>query len=259
MATTQKLQHLGSGARRQRRDRRVPQARSARDGQEPGDVRRRGRRRADDDAAGPRPARRAAAASASSCRSRCGCGPRCCSPTSPRRWPKGAARRRPTRCARPRPRPSRIGSCNGADGDGAGRVAAQGRRRHGARRRVHPGRRRDHRRRRVGRRIGDHRRVRAGHSRGRRRSLGGHRRHARAVGLDQGPGHRRPGPDVPRSHDRAGRRRRAAEDAERDRAQHPAGRPDDRLPDGGRHAAAVRDLLRARRSRCSCWCRCWSA
>ena len=31
-----------------------------------------------------------------------------------------------------------------------------------------------------------------------------------------------PGRDVPRSHDRAGRRRRAAEDAERDRAQHPA-------------------------------------
>ncbi len=31
---------------------------------------------------------------------RSGCGSRCSSPTSPRRWPRGAARRRPTRCAR---------------------------------------------------------------------------------------------------------------------------------------------------------------
>ena len=34
---------------------------------------------------------------------------------------------------------------------------------------------------------------------------------------------------VPRPHDQAGRRRRTAEDAERDRAQHPAGRPDHHL------------------------------
>ena len=53
---------------------------------------------------------RRAAASASSCRSRSGCGPRCCSPTSPRRWPRGAARRRPTRCARRAPRRSPTGS-----------------------------------------------------------------------------------------------------------------------------------------------------
>ena len=52
-----------------------------------------------------------------------------------------------------------------------------------------------------------------------------------------------PGQSVPRSHDRAGRRRRAAEDAERDRAEHPAGGPDDHLPAGGRHAAALRHLL----------------
>ena len=114
---------------------------------------------------------------------------------------------------------------------------------HGQGRRVHPGRRRDHRRRRVGRRVGDHRRVGAGHSRVGRRPVGGHRRHARAVGLDQGAGHVRSRPHVPRSDDRARRRRRAAEDAERDRAQHPAGRPDDHLPARGRHAAAVRDLL----------------
>ena len=38
--------------------------------------------------------------SASTCRSRCGCGSRCCSPTSPKPWRKAAARRRPTPCAR---------------------------------------------------------------------------------------------------------------------------------------------------------------
>ena len=111
------------------------------------------------------------------------------------------------------------------------------------RRRVHSRRRRDHRRRRVGGRVGDHRRVGAGHPRIGRRSVGGHRRHARPLRLDQGAHHLRPGPDLSRSDDRARRRRRAAEDAERDRAQHPARRADDRLPDRGRDAAAVRDLL----------------
>ena len=52
---------------------------------------------------------------------------------------------------------------------------------------VHSGRRRDHRGRRLGRRVGDHRRIGAGHPRVRRRSLRGDRRHARALGLDQGP------------------------------------------------------------------------
>ena len=33
--------------------------------------------------------------------SRSGCGSRCSSPTSPRRWPRAGARPRPTRCARP--------------------------------------------------------------------------------------------------------------------------------------------------------------
>ena len=86
-------------------------------------------------------------------------------------------------------------------------------------RRVHPRRRRDHRRRGVGGRIGDHRRIGAGHPRIRRRSIRGDRRHARDLGLDQGPRHLRSRPHVPRSDDRAGRRRRAAEDAERDRAR----------------------------------------
>ena len=40
--------------------------------------------------------------SASPSRSCCGCGSRCCSPISPKPWPKAAARRRPTRCARTR-------------------------------------------------------------------------------------------------------------------------------------------------------------
>src|SRR5215467_1464136 len=37
-----------------------------------------------------------------------GCGLQCCSPISPRRWLKGAARPRPTACAKhaPKPRPS---------------------------------------------------------------------------------------------------------------------------------------------------------
>ena len=39
--------------------------------------------------------------SVSICRSRCGCGSRCCSPTSPKPWRKAAARLRPTPCARP--------------------------------------------------------------------------------------------------------------------------------------------------------------
>ena len=48
----------------------------------------------------------------------------------------------------------------------------------------------------------------------------------------------------------------AAEDAERDRAQHPARGPHDHLPARGRHAAAVRDLLEGARSRSPCWSRC---
>ena len=38
--------------------------------------------------------------------------------------------------------------------------------------------------------VGDHRRIRAGHPRKRRRPLGGHRRHACHVRLDQGADHR---------------------------------------------------------------------
>ena len=97
-----------SSARGDRR--RDPQAASADDGAQPGDVRRRDRRCPRDRArccsdavAGIGRSRH------SNCRLRAGCGSPCCSPTSPRRWRKAAARRRPTRCAarRRRPRPSR--------------------------------------------------------------------------------------------------------------------------------------------------------
>ena len=80
------------------------------------------------------------------------------------------------------------------------------------------------------RRVGHHRRVRAGHPRVRRRPLGGHRRHQGAVGPDRRADHRQAGRDLHRPDDRAGRGRRPAEDAERDRAEHPARRPDDHLP-----------------------------
>ena len=91
----------------------------------------------------------------------------------------------------------------------------QGRRcRPGRGRRNDPVGRRDHRRHGLGQRGGDHGRVRAGHSRVGRRPLGGHRRHASALGLDSRAHHRGAGLDLPRSHDQAGRGRRAAEDAE---------------------------------------------
>ncbi len=55
-----------------------------------------------------------------------------------------------------------------------------------------------------------------------------------------------PGRVLPRPHDRARRGRRAAEDAQRDRAAHPARRADARLPVRLRDARAARALLRGR-------------
>ncbi len=132
------------------------------------------------------------------------------------------------------------------------------RRRPGRSRRPHSRRRRGHRRRRLGQRIGDHRRIRAGHPRGRRRPLGRHRRHDRALRLDQGADHRRAGLDLHRPHDRAGRRRRAAEDAERTGAVDPAVRPDAHLPDRLRHAVGARRLFGDRPVGRPCWSRCSS-
>ena len=59
-----------------------------------------------------------------------------------------------------------------------------------------------------------------------RRPVGRHRRHACGLGLAQGAHHGGARLDFPRPHDRLGRGRRAPEDAERDRAQHPARRHD---------------------------------
>ena len=126
-------------------------------------------------------------------------------------------------------------------------------------RRHHPGRRRGRRGRRVGGRVGDHRRVGAGHPRVGRRPLGRHRRHQGAVRLPRHPDHRQPGRDLHRPDDRAGRGRRAAEDAERDRAHDPALRAHDDLPARRRHAPAVRDLQRRRGRRSRSSSRCSSA
>ena len=122
-----------------------------------------------------------------------------------------------------------------ARGDRGGRSAARGRRR----RRGGPGhsrRRRDHRRRRLGRRVGDHRRVRPRDPGSRRRPLGRHRRDPAALGPARDRGDAGARPVVPRPHDRPRRGRGAAQDPERDRAQHPARRADDHLSRSRRDA-----------------------
>ena len=80
----------------------VREARSARAVPQPGDVRRRTSAACCTTVLGVQRCAGAGrgAGRRSSSRSRPGCGSRCCSRTSPRRWPRGAARRRPTRCAR---------------------------------------------------------------------------------------------------------------------------------------------------------------
>ena len=178
-------------------------------------------------------------------RSRSGSGSRSSSPISPRRSRKAAARPRPTPCARPGRRPWRRGSrrrrsrrCLRRSSDAATSWSS--------RPASHPGRRRDHRGCRLRRRVGDHGRVRPGDPRGRRRPLGRHRRHAAALGPARHRGHPGAGPVVPRPHDRARRGRRAAQDPERDRAQHPARRADHHLPRRGRDPATVRRLRRHR-------------
>ena len=113
----------------------------------------------------------------------------------------------------------------------------------------HPRRRRRGRRHRVGGRVGDHRRVRPGHPGVRRRPVSGDRRHQGAVRPDRGADHLQAGRDLHRPDDRPGRGRGAAEDAERDRAEHPARLADHHLHAGGDHAAADGVLLQAPRSR----------
>ena len=121
---------------------------------------------------------------------------------------------------------------------------AQGRHRAGRAGRPRPRRRRGDRRRRVDQRSRHHGRKRAGDSSGGQRFQHGHRRYGRAFGLDRRADQRQSGRSVSRSHDRHGRRREAAEDPERNRADDPAGRDDARLPVGDRDAASVFDLQR---------------
>ena len=90
--------------RQARRAGRVPEARPPAGRQQPGHVRGRGRRRRDHDPARPGPVPGRARLPLQPCRSRSGSGSPFSSPTSPRRWPRAGARRRPTRCAGPRPR-----------------------------------------------------------------------------------------------------------------------------------------------------------
>ena len=113
-------------------------------------------------------------------------------------------------------------------------------------RRHHPRRRRGDRRHRLGQRGGHHRRIRAGDPRIRRRPLGGDRRHHGDLRPHRRAHHVVARLLVPRPHDQAGRRRRAAEDAERDRAQHPAGRPDHHLRVRDRDHPELRRLCRRR-------------
>ena len=108
-----------AGDRRQLRE-----ARPAHADAEPGDVRRRGRQRPHDVPVLPRPRPSSTATrTCSPASSRCSCGSPCCSRTSPRRWPRAAARRRPTRCARRGRRRSR--TCGSADGIDRGRARAR--------------------------------------------------------------------------------------------------------------------------------------
>ena len=113
--------------------------------------------------------------------------------------------------------------------------------------RADPRRRRRDRGHRLGGRVGHHRRVGARHPRVGRRPLGRHRRHPAALRPARRAGHAGAGQVVPRPHDLAGRGRRPAQDAQRDRAQHPARRPDPDLPGRRGHAAAVRAVREERR------------
>ena len=130
------------------------------------------------------------------------------------------------------------------------------RRRSGRGRRSDPIRRRSDRRHGLGQRGRHHRRIGAGHSRVGRRPLGGDRRNASAVGLDSRAHHRGARLDLSRPHDQAGRRRRTAKDAERDRARYPSRRADDHLRVRDRDHSELRRLRRTVPSPSWCWWRC---
>ena len=77
-----------------------------------------------------------------------------------------------------------------------------------------------------------------------------------SVGLDPRAHHRGAGLDLHRPHDQAGRGRRAAEDAERDRAQYPARRPHHHLRVRDRRPSRATRPMPAARSPWWCWWRC---
>ena len=106
-------------------------------------------------------------------------------------------------------------------------------------RRCDPRRRRGDRRRGLGGRVGHHRRIGAGDPRVGRRFLRRHRRHPGAVRLGGDARDGQSGRDLSRPHDRHGGGGQAPEDPQRDRADHPAGGADARLPHGHRDPAAV--------------------
>ncbi len=89
-------------------------------------------------------------------------------------------------------------------------------------------------------------RVSARHPGVRRRPQLGHRWDEGAVRPHRRRHHRQAGRELHRPHDRPGRGSLPPEDTQRDRPEHPAGKPDHRVPDGHRHPAAVRHLLRCR-------------
>ena len=154
------------------------QAASPHDGEEPRDVRRRGRQRADD-----RPPRRSTPLAG-----RPGLGFEFqitfwlwltvlfANFAEAMAEGRGKAQADTLRKARTETVANRIGS-GGRTRGRAGAEPPQGRSGDGQGGRVHPRRRRNHRRRRLGRRVGDHRGVGAGHPGIGRRPIGGDRRH----------------------------------------------------------------------------------
>ena len=192
--------------------------------------------------------------------SRPGCGSPCCSPTSPRRWPRDGARRRRARCARPAPRRSRTRrrptarsrrspSASSQSATSASSSAGE----------LIPGDGEIDRGHRHRRRVGDHRRVGAGDPRVRRRPLA-RSPAARACSPTRSSCASPPKP----GETFLDRMIALVEGADRQKTPNEialnillAG-PDDHLPARRRDAAAVRDLLgrravdRSCSSRCSC-------
>ena len=159
-----------------------------------------------------------------------------------RRGPRQGPGRHPARHPghRDRPQTGRPGQRNPCRSS-----RPQGRRPGGLRGRRHHPRRRGHRRRRRQRqRIGDHRRIRPGGPGIRRRPVLGHRRHHGALRPGRHQDHHRTGSDVRGPDDRPRRGLGPAEDTERDRAEHPAGQPDHRVPAGDHRAVPDGRLLR---------------